>query len=256
MRHLARGVRYSHPRRRRRMVGDEFGSKKRAAALAALSHGAGAIVQGLALSLGVLIMWEGSHTVPEIGLCHAAPHRSCHRGDPRRRLSGDCLYPSKRASSSEASCSATWSSYVIFGQDEGWRSLLSTPAVPAALLMLGMSRLPDSPRWLLQRGRPASEAREALEQVRGKKASRDIVDAEMARMVSSDHHVGGIQRAVQAREPAAPVHRHLRRALPADNRSTERRCCCAKQGIHQRRIHWRSGWSPGGRCHPWFLQAP
>ena len=182
-------------------VGDEFGSKKELQ-LAALFYGAGAIVQGLAPSLGVLIMGRFTYGLG-IGLAmHAAPMYIAETAPPSVR---GLLISLKEGFIVGGIMLGYLGSYVIFGQDEGWRSLLSTPAVPAALLMLGMSRLPDSPRWLLQRGRPASEAREALEQVRGKKANRDIVDAEMARMVSSDHHVGGINELFR-RENLRPLY--------------------------------------------------
>lgn len=47
----------------------------------------------------------------------------------------------------------------------GWRWMLGLGAIPALALLLGVMRLPSSPRWLLMKGREA-EAIAALEQVR------------------------------------------------------------------------------------------
>jgi putative MFS transporter len=48
----------------------------------------------------------------------------------------------------------------LFG-DAAWRWMLGLAAVPAILILLGRQGLPESPRWLLARGRTA-EAREAF----------------------------------------------------------------------------------------------
>ena len=49
--------------------------------------------------------------------------------------------------------------------NEGWRWMLGLGAVPAIALVIGIVRLPASPRWLLMVGRE-DEAREALQRVR------------------------------------------------------------------------------------------
>ena len=49
--------------------------------------------------------------------------------------------------------------------DEGWRWMLGLGAVPALALVIGIVRLPASPRWLLMKGRE-EDARSALQRVR------------------------------------------------------------------------------------------
>ncbi len=40
-----------------------------------------------------------------------------------------------------------------FAHDEAWRAMFAIGVVPAALLVIGMRGLPESPRWLVERGR-------------------------------------------------------------------------------------------------------
>lgn len=49
--------------------------------------------------------------------------------------------------------------------NDGWRWMLGLGALPAILLVVGISRLPSSPRWLLMKGRE-DDARAALQRVR------------------------------------------------------------------------------------------
>ena len=55
---------------------------------------------------------------------------------------------------------------------DAWRWMLLSPAVPAALLMLGRLGTPESPRWLLSKGRVA-EAQAALAKALGPDARLD-----------------------------------------------------------------------------------
>ncbi|TKS73915.1 Proton myo-inositol cotransporter [Collichthys lucidus] len=49
---------------------------------------------------------------------------------------------------------------------DGWRYMLGLSVVPAVLQFIGFIFLPESPRWLLQKGR-SQEARQVLSQIRG-----------------------------------------------------------------------------------------
>ena len=59
---------------------------------------------------------------------------------------------------------------------DGWRFILGSSAVPAALALLLRRTAPESPRWLLARGR-TEEAREALQQAFGGDATLDDLAA-------------------------------------------------------------------------------
>jgi MFS transporter, SP family, galactose:H+ symporter len=60
-----------------------------------------------------------------------------------------------------------------------WRWMLGVIAIPGALFLLGLFMLPDSPRWLMMRGRKA-EAVEVLTRLRGDAAVvvREVTDIE------------------------------------------------------------------------------
>ncbi|MGD0720047.1 MAG: sugar porter family MFS transporter [Roseiarcus sp.] len=70
---------------------------------------------------------------------------------------------------------AAFLSDTLFSYTGAWRWMLGVVALPGALFLIGVIRLPDSPRWLMMRGRTA-EARAVLETLR-----RDptVVDGEM-----------------------------------------------------------------------------
>ncbi|MCB8883333.1 sugar porter family MFS transporter [Acidisoma cellulosilytica] len=69
---------------------------------------------------------------------------------------------------------AAFVSDTLFSYSGAWRWMLGIVAVPGALFLIGVTRLPNSPRWLLMRGKNR-EAREVLNQLRGSQA---VVDAE------------------------------------------------------------------------------
>lgn len=93
----------------------------------------------------------------------------------------------------------------VWGEHAGvWRAMLAVQAVPAVALFVGMLRMPESPRWLLARGR-RDEALAVLRQVRDPRRAeaeldevRELVaqDAAAARGGWRDLRVGWIRRLV------------------------------------------------------------
>src|ERR1700716_3128858 len=67
----------------------------------------------------------------------------------------------------------------------GWRLMLASEAIPAAILLILLMFVPDTPRWLVLRGRSA-EALAQLRRVMGESEARTIVaDIERTMVVSS-----------------------------------------------------------------------
>ena len=69
----------------------------------------------------------------------------------------------------------------VFGHHDGvWRYMLAIAAIPAIALFFGMLRVPESPRWLVEKGR-IDEAREVLETIRPlDRAHAEIEDVQQA----------------------------------------------------------------------------
>lgn len=72
---------------------------------------------------------------------------------------------------------AAFLSDLAFSHIGSWRWMLGVIAIPGALFLLGVLTLPDSPRWLLMRGR-GEEARAVLQRLRGDagRVEREIAD--------------------------------------------------------------------------------
>ena len=73
---------------------------------------------------------------------------------------------------------------VLADNDHLWRYMLSVAAIPAVMLFLGMMKLPESPRWLVSKGK-ISEAMDILKKIRATDAHaiselNDIQDTIMA----------------------------------------------------------------------------
>ena len=76
------------------------------------------------------------------------------------------------------------------GHLEGvWRIMLAVAALPALALFFGMLRMPESPRWLMARGR-TDEALEVLKTVRSEQRAQAEVD-DVQRLVHEDRQERG-----------------------------------------------------------------
>jgi MFS transporter, SP family, galactose:H+ symporter len=85
----------------------------------------------------------------------------------------------------------------LFARGEHWRWMFGVAAIPAVILWLGMLVLPESPRWLVNRGHIAL-ARQVLERV------RSVEEAEWELAAIESHARGGRTR---WRELLSPEHR-------------------------------------------------
>ena len=150
-------------------LGDQLGSK-RELQLAAGFYFLGAIVQGAAPSLEALVAGRFVYGLGIGFAMHAAPMYIAETAPSSVR---GLLISLKECFIVGGILVGYLGSFVINGEEGGWRSLLSSSVVLSAALFAGMSKLPDSPRWLAQRGGlgSAEAAREALARVRGKRAA-------------------------------------------------------------------------------------
>jgi len=68
----------------------------------------------------------------------------------------------------------------------GWRLMLASEALPAALFLVLLLRVPDTPRWLVMRGR-SDAARQILDRLEGSTAAATVADIEASLKVRTDH---------------------------------------------------------------------
>lgn len=61
---------------------------------------------------------------------------------------------------------AAFVGYALYGYDDGWKWMLGSAVVPCVILLIGRHDIPESPRWLQQKGR-CKEAREVMDRVFG-----------------------------------------------------------------------------------------
>ena len=80
----------------------------------------------------------------------------------------------------------------FLGESENWRAMLAGGAVPALILVVGLSILPDTPRWLLQRGDEAG-ARAVLRQSHGKNAQIETEMESIREVIRIDEKKGRIR---------------------------------------------------------------
>uniref|UniRef100_A0A671QWX0 Proton myo-inositol cotransporter-like n=1 Tax=Sinocyclocheilus anshuiensis TaxID=1608454 RepID=A0A671QWX0_9TELE len=75
-------------------------------------------------------------------------------------------------------------------QHEGWRYMLSLSVVPALLQFLGFLFLPESPRWLIQKGL-TQKARRTLSQIRGNQNIDEEYDTIKSSIEEEEKDCGG-----------------------------------------------------------------
>ncbi|KAM3870150.1 proton myo-inositol cotransporter-like [Diretmus argenteus] len=72
---------------------------------------------------------------------------------------------------------------------DGWRYMLGLSVIPAALQFVGFLFLPESPRWLLQKGR-SQEARRVLRRIRGGQSVDEEYDTIRSSIVEEEKEAG------------------------------------------------------------------
>ena len=82
----------------------------------------------------------------------------------------------------------------VWGEHPGvWRYMLAVAAIPAVALFVGMLRMPESPRWLISKGRH-DEALAVLMQVRSEERARaEMEEVEYLAAEEEEAHMGGIR---------------------------------------------------------------
>jgi sugar porter (SP) family MFS transporter len=82
----------------------------------------------------------------------------------------------------------------VWGEHEGvWRYMLAVAALPAIALFVGMLSMPESPRWLISKGRH-DEALSVLLQVRSEERARaEMEEVEFLAAEEEEAHMGGLK---------------------------------------------------------------
>jgi len=184
-------------------LGATLGSK-RELQLAACFYALGAVCMGSAPTLPFLVLGRFTYGLGIGFAMHAAPMYIAETSPPSVR---GLLISLKECLIVGGILLGYLGSYIINGEEGGWRTLLSSSLAFSAILAVGMSTLPDSPRWLLQQGRPMAEARDALSRVRGKKVAPEAIEAEVTAMsiASEKSGVGGVGELLR-RENLRPLY--------------------------------------------------
>ena len=146
--------------------------------------------------------------------------RRCSRRCTSRRSRRPIVAASSRACSSSTSCSASCSRsssnalvQQLAGGADPWRLKLGVAAVPALFFLVMMYTIPQSPRWLAQRGR-RDEAKASLARVGV--ADGDAMLAEFERAAETARRksgAGAVRRRVSQAHPARDPDRSVQPAL-------------------------------------------
>ena len=84
---------------------------------------------------------------------------------------------------------AYFSNYFLLNVgDDNWRWMLGVEAIPAALYFLFLLRVPESPRWLVMKGRVAA-ARKVIEQLVGRAQAASLLQEVRASLARSSRKV-------------------------------------------------------------------
>ena len=100
-----------------------------------------------------------------------------------------------------------------FMPDTGWRYMLGLAAVPALVMMWGFLRLPESPRWLANKGR-LSEAAVVLRQFRESDEDaaeemaeiKDALPQEVLDAIEEHDHNGDLSDLLRTQSNESPLH--------------------------------------------------
>ena len=82
---------------------------------------------------------------------------------------------------------AAFLSDLAFSHSESWRWMLGVIAIPGALFLIGVLTLPESPRWLLMRGR-MQEAGRVLRRLRGDESRVESEIADIEEQLKTPQH--------------------------------------------------------------------
>jgi len=160
------------------VYGDKLG-RKNELLLASGFYGAGALTMATASSLPALLIGRAVYGLGIGFAMHGAPMYVAETAPAHLRGS---LISLKEAFIVGGILLGYLGASYFIDDIGGWRSIYGIAALPAVALALGMSTLPDSPRWLLLSGKGRTAAEAALTQLRGKAAEAGAVATEIADM--------------------------------------------------------------------------
>lgn len=157
------------------LYGDRLGRRKELLGASAL-YGISSLVVALSPGLPAVMAGRLLYGVGIGFAMHAAPAYIAETSPARVR---GLLISLKEAFIVGGILAGYAASYVFVEQVGGWRWMYGLAAAPALLLALGMTSLPESPRWLLLSGAGPAAASEALRRAKGRVADEASIQAEV-----------------------------------------------------------------------------